>query len=128
MHELLSEVELGGIKRGCTFLHRSTRVSLQIGLAVGDIEAVQKDAQLKRLAMQVQLHTDIEKKLPQRVLEWVDRQNWKEYIGGPKGRLAQVCVCACVYVCMCVYVCVRVCACMRVCVRACVCVCVRVCV
>ena len=30
-------------------------ISLQIGLAVGDIEAVQKDARLKRLAMQVQI-------------------------------------------------------------------------
>jgi hypothetical protein len=31
-------------------------VSLQIGLAVGDIESVQQNARLKRLAMQVKVH------------------------------------------------------------------------
>jgi len=48
-------------------------INLLIGLAVGDIEAVQKDARLKRIAMQVQLHTDLELKLPKRFLQFVDR-------------------------------------------------------
>ena len=63
---------------------------LQIGLAVGDIEAVQKNARLKRLAMQVQLHTEIERKLPQRILEWVDKKEWKEYVGGRIGAISKV--------------------------------------
>ncbi len=39
-------------------------MNLLIGLAVGDIETVRNDAQLKRLTMQVDLHTDLERKLP----------------------------------------------------------------
>ena len=37
------------------FLYFLSSKSLQIGLAVGDIEAVQRNARLKRLAMQVLL-------------------------------------------------------------------------
>ena len=68
----------------------SPHIGLQIGLAVGDIEAVQKNARLKRLAMQVQLHTEIERKLPQRILEWVDKKEWKEYVGGRRGAISKV--------------------------------------
>ena len=68
----------------------SLHIFLQIGLAVGDIEAVQKNARLKRLAMQVQLHTEIERKLPQRILEWVDKKEWKEYVGGRRGAISKV--------------------------------------
>ncbi|CAC5415131.1 TRPA1 [Mytilus coruscus] len=50
-------------------------MNLLIGLAVGDIEAVQKDATLKRLAMQVELHTDFERRLPKKLLEQVDKVN-----------------------------------------------------
>ncbi|XP_041358307.1 transient receptor potential cation channel subfamily A member 1-like isoform X2 [Gigantopelta aegis] len=39
-------------------------VNLLTGLAVGDIVAVQRDARLKRLAMQVELHMDLERKMP----------------------------------------------------------------
>ena len=63
----------------------------QIGLAVGDIEAVQKDARLKRLAMQVELHTDLEKKLPTRLLEWVDKNEYKVYPNGSQYLFTKVC-------------------------------------
>ncbi|CAG5121392.1 unnamed protein product [Candidula unifasciata] len=39
-------------------------MNLLIGLAVGDIESVQRDARLKRLAMQVELHMNMERKMP----------------------------------------------------------------
>lgn len=45
----------------------------QIGLAVGDIETVRRNAQLKRLTMQVRLHTDLERKLPKKILAEVDK-------------------------------------------------------
>ncbi|XP_045160098.2 transient receptor potential cation channel subfamily A member 1-like isoform X2 [Mercenaria mercenaria] len=54
-------------------------MNLLIGLAVGDIESVQKNATLKRLAMQVELHTDLERKLPFRILEMVDKSEYTYY-------------------------------------------------
>lgn len=48
-------------------------MNLLIGLAVGDIETVRRNAQLKRLTMQVELHTDLERKLPRRILTIVDK-------------------------------------------------------
>ncbi|XP_041484073.1 transient receptor potential cation channel subfamily A member 1-like isoform X1 [Lytechinus variegatus] len=48
-------------------------MNLLIGLAVGDIAAVQRDAQLKRLAMQVEQYTDVENRLPLRFIERVDK-------------------------------------------------------
>ncbi|XP_058131631.1 transient receptor potential cation channel subfamily A member 1 [Dasypus novemcinctus] len=49
-------------------------MNLLIGLAVGDIAEVQKHAVLKRIAMQVELHTSLEKKLPLCFLRKVDQQ------------------------------------------------------
>ena len=54
-------------------------MNLLIGLAVGDIESVRRNAQLKRLAMQVVLHTELERKLPQMWLEKVDKMELIEY-------------------------------------------------
>ncbi|KAG5888861.1 hypothetical protein JTB14_031419 [Gonioctena quinquepunctata] len=54
-------------------------MNLLIGLAVGDIESVRRNAQLKRLAMQVVLHTELERKLPQCLLERVDKSEMIEY-------------------------------------------------
>ncbi|KAG8311698.1 Transient receptor putative cation channel sub A member 1 [Homalodisca vitripennis] len=54
-------------------------MNLLIGLAVGDIESVRRNAQLKRLAMQVVLHTELERKLPQVLLEKVDKMELIEY-------------------------------------------------
>ncbi|XP_064605921.1 transient receptor potential cation channel subfamily A member 1-like [Liolophura sinensis] len=54
-------------------------MNLLIGLAVGDIEAVQRDARLKRLAMQVEHHTDLESKLPKRILKMVNKDEYKVY-------------------------------------------------
>ncbi|KAK3089349.1 hypothetical protein FSP39_002938 [Pinctada imbricata] len=54
-------------------------INLLIGLAVGDIESVQKGATLKRLAMQVELHTDLERRLPHKLLEMVDKMKIRVY-------------------------------------------------
>ncbi|XP_037299699.1 transient receptor potential cation channel subfamily A member 1 isoform X2 [Manduca sexta] len=54
-------------------------MNLLIGLAVGDIESVRRNAQLKRLAMQVVLHTELERKLPAFILEKVDKNELIEY-------------------------------------------------
>lgn len=54
-------------------------MNLLIGLAVGDIESVRRNAQLKRLAMQVVLHTELERKLPQMLLEKIDKTELIEY-------------------------------------------------
>ncbi|KAF4531899.1 hypothetical protein B566_EDAN000928 [Ephemera danica] len=54
-------------------------MNLLIGLAVGDIESVRRNAQLKRLAMQVVLHTELERKLPRMLLERVDKIEMIEY-------------------------------------------------
>ncbi|XP_041670611.1 transient receptor potential cation channel subfamily A member 1b [Cheilinus undulatus] len=48
-------------------------VNLMIGLAVGDIAEVQRNAALKRIAMQVDLHTALENKLPYWFLKQVDK-------------------------------------------------------
>ncbi|XP_042879492.1 transient receptor potential cation channel subfamily A member 1-like [Penaeus japonicus] len=48
-------------------------VNLLIGLAVGDIEAVKKNAQLKRIAMQVYLHTELENMLPKCLISRVNK-------------------------------------------------------
>ncbi|KAL1130420.1 hypothetical protein AAG570_011668, partial [Ranatra chinensis] len=62
-------------------------MNLLIGLAVGDIESVRRNAQLKRLAMQVILHTELERKLPQVLLEKVDKMELLEYPNEKKGKL-----------------------------------------
>ncbi|XP_063076013.1 transient receptor potential cation channel subfamily A member 1a [Engraulis encrasicolus] len=48
-------------------------VNLLIGLAVGDIAEVQKNATLKQIAMQIELHTNLEKKLPYWFIKRVDK-------------------------------------------------------
>ncbi|XP_012518560.1 PREDICTED: transient receptor potential cation channel subfamily A member 1 [Propithecus coquereli] len=64
-------------------------VNLLIGLAVGDIAEVQKHASLKRIAMQVELHTGLEKKLPLWFLRKVDQKSTIVYPNKPRstGRL-----------------------------------------
>lgn len=62
-------------------------MNLLIGLAVGDIESVRRNAQLKRLAMQVVLHTELERKLPAVWLEKVDKLELKEYPNDTKCKL-----------------------------------------
>ncbi|XP_062510650.1 transient receptor potential cation channel subfamily A member 1-like [Corticium candelabrum] len=54
-------------------------MNLLIGLAVGDIEGVRQNAQLKRLAMQVSLHMEAESKLPNVIKNRVCKQEMKEY-------------------------------------------------
>lgn len=62
-------------------------MNLLIGLAVGDIESVRRNAQLKRLAMQVVLHTELERKLPQMWLEKADKNELIEYPNSQKCKL-----------------------------------------
>ncbi|XP_049998080.1 transient receptor potential cation channel subfamily A member 1 [Alexandromys fortis] len=63
-------------------------MNLLIGLAVGDIAEVQKHAALKRIAMQVELHTNLEKKLPLWFLRKVDQQYTVVYPNRPRhGRM-----------------------------------------
>ncbi|XP_071478085.1 transient receptor potential cation channel subfamily A member 1-like [Diadema antillarum] len=54
-------------------------MNLLIGLAVGDIASMQHNAHLKRLAMQVELHTDLEQKLPSRILKAGERDKYTVY-------------------------------------------------
>ncbi|XP_041484438.1 transient receptor potential cation channel subfamily A member 1-like isoform X2 [Lytechinus variegatus] len=54
-------------------------MNLLIGLAVGDIASMQHNAHLKRLAMQVELHTDLEQKLPARILKAGERDQYTVY-------------------------------------------------
>ncbi|XP_037942116.1 transient receptor potential cation channel subfamily A member 1-like [Teleopsis dalmanni] len=62
-------------------------MNLLIGLAVGDIESVRRNAQLKRLAMQVVLHTELERKLPQVWLQKIDKMELIEYPNDTKCKL-----------------------------------------
>ncbi|EDW93102.2 transient receptor potential cation channel subfamily A member 1 isoform X4 [Drosophila yakuba] len=62
-------------------------MNLLIGLAVGDIESVRRNAQLKRLAMQVVLHTELERKLPHVWLQRVDKMELIEYPNETKCKL-----------------------------------------
>lgn len=62
-------------------------MNLLIGLAVGDIESVRRNAQLKRLAMQVVLHTELERKLPQIWLEKINKNELIEYPNEAKCKL-----------------------------------------
>ncbi|CAG0881689.1 unnamed protein product [Darwinula stevensoni] len=54
-------------------------MNLLIGLAVGDIESVRRNAQLKRIAMQVELHSELERKLPRCFIAKVDKSHVVEY-------------------------------------------------
>ncbi|XP_046389520.1 transient receptor potential cation channel subfamily A member 1-like isoform X3 [Ischnura elegans] len=62
-------------------------MNLLIGLAVGDIESVRRNAQLKRLAMQVVQHTRLERKLPKIFLEKVIKTEVIEYPNAARGKL-----------------------------------------
>ncbi|XP_069176074.1 transient receptor potential cation channel subfamily A member 1 [Procambarus clarkii] len=62
-------------------------MNLLIGLAVGDIESVKKNAQLKRIAMQVELHTELENKLPEVLIQRVNKSEllvYPNYCGGTR--------------------------------------------
>ncbi|XP_063779984.1 transient receptor potential cation channel subfamily A member 1 isoform X2 [Pseudophryne corroboree] len=59
-------------------------MNLLIGLAVGDIAEVQRNAALKRIAMQVSLHTNLEKKLPYWFLKRVDQVSSIVYPNRPR--------------------------------------------
>ncbi|KAK6492048.1 transient receptor potential cation channel subfamily A member 1-like [Huso huso] len=48
-------------------------INLLIGLAVGDIAEIQRNACLKRIAMQIDLHTSLEEKLPYWFMKRVDQ-------------------------------------------------------
>ncbi|KAM6976850.1 transient receptor potential cation channel subfamily A member 1-like [Aplochiton taeniatus] len=54
-------------------------MNLMIGLAVGDIAEVQRNAALKRIAMQIELHTNLEEKLPYWFMKRVDQPSITVY-------------------------------------------------
>ncbi|ROL44610.1 Transient receptor potential cation channel subfamily A member 1 [Anabarilius grahami] len=54
-------------------------MNLLIGLAVGDIAEVQTNACLKRIAMQIELHTHLEERLPYWFMKRVDQVSIKEF-------------------------------------------------
>ncbi|KAF3835887.1 hypothetical protein F7725_028445 [Dissostichus mawsoni] len=54
-------------------------VNLMIGLAVGDIAEVQRNAALKRIGMQIELHTCLEDKLPYWFMKRVDKPSITVY-------------------------------------------------
>uniref|UniRef100_A0AAX7VMA9 Ion transport domain-containing protein n=1 Tax=Astatotilapia calliptera TaxID=8154 RepID=A0AAX7VMA9_ASTCA len=62
-------------------------VNLMIGLAVGDIAEVQRNAALKRIAMQIDLHTALEDKLPYWFMKRVDKNSITIY---PNHRCSRV--------------------------------------
>ncbi|TKS87785.1 Transient receptor potential cation channel subfamily A member 1 [Collichthys lucidus] len=62
-------------------------VNLLIGLAVGDIAEVQRNASLKRIAMQVELHTSLEDRLPYWFMKRVDKSSVTVY---PNRKCSQV--------------------------------------
>uniref|UniRef100_A0A7N8Y440 Transient receptor potential cation channel, subfamily A, member 1b n=1 Tax=Mastacembelus armatus TaxID=205130 RepID=A0A7N8Y440_9TELE len=63
-------------------------VNLMIGLAVGDIAEVQRNAALKRIAMQIDLHTALEDKLPYWFMKRVDKPSITIY---PNRKCSRVC-------------------------------------
>uniref|UniRef100_A0AAQ5ZJN4 Ion transport domain-containing protein n=1 Tax=Amphiprion ocellaris TaxID=80972 RepID=A0AAQ5ZJN4_AMPOC len=63
-------------------------VNLMIGLAVGDIAEVQRNAALKRIAMQIDLHTALEDKLPYWFMKRVDKPSVIVY---PNRKCSRVC-------------------------------------
>nr|XP_039270319.1 transient receptor potential cation channel subfamily A member 1-like isoform X1 [Styela clava] len=65
-------------------------MNLLIGLAVGDIAAVQSNAELQRLAMQVQLHTEIEGRLSTKILRIVDKDEQIIYPNRRCGLIGQI--------------------------------------
>ena len=54
-------------------------MNLLVGLAVGDIESVQKNARLKRLAMQVEYFTTLEGKLPKSIKTRITLNEYSHY-------------------------------------------------
>ncbi|KAA0719270.1 Transient receptor potential cation channel subfamily A member 1 [Triplophysa tibetana] len=54
-------------------------MNLLIGLAVGDIAEIQTNACLKRIAMQIELHTNLEERLPYWFMKRVDQIAVKEF-------------------------------------------------
>ncbi|KAF4095954.1 transient receptor potential cation channel subfamily A member 1b [Onychostoma macrolepis] len=67
-------------------------MNLMIGLAVGDIAEVQRNAELKRIAMQIDLHTALEEKLPYWFLKRVDKPSITIYPNKCKKVLMQALV------------------------------------
>jgi hypothetical protein len=65
------------VNLGCPFLEseiKNLKFILYLGLAVDDIQAVQDNAILKRLAMQVELVLDVERMLPTFILRRLSAQ------------------------------------------------------
>ncbi|CAF1093211.1 unnamed protein product [Rotaria sordida] len=55
-------------------------MNLLVGLAIGDLMQIQQNARLKRLATQVQLHTNLEKKLPSKLIQRWTKNEYVVYL------------------------------------------------
>ncbi|XP_076027422.1 transient receptor potential cation channel subfamily A member 1b [Genypterus blacodes] len=68
-------------------------MNLMIGLAVGDIAEVQRNAALKRMAMQIDLHSALEDKLPYWFMKRVDKPSVIVYPNRkcPRSAILQMC-------------------------------------
>uniref|UniRef100_A0A674AGC0 Transient receptor potential cation channel, subfamily A, member 1b n=1 Tax=Salmo trutta TaxID=8032 RepID=A0A674AGC0_SALTR len=64
-------------------------MNMMIGLAVGDIAEVKRTAALKRIAMQIELHTNLEEKMPYWLLKRVDQSFFTIY---PNRKRYPVCI------------------------------------
>lgn len=54
-------------------------MNLLIGLAVGDIETVRRNASMKRLGMQIEHHSNLERRIPKQILKIVKKSEVYEY-------------------------------------------------
>lgn len=75
----------------CFLLPDCTRL-FQMGLAIGDMEAIRENAISLRLEMQVYLHESLERLFPQRFLQRLQKQSetYRIYKGAPVGFLTKV--------------------------------------
>ncbi|CAF1483084.1 unnamed protein product [Adineta steineri] len=55
-------------------------MNLLIGLAIGDLMQIQQNARLKRLAMQVQYHTNLERKIPSKLIKRWTKDEFKIHV------------------------------------------------
>ncbi|XP_074641347.1 transient receptor potential cation channel subfamily A member 1-like [Tubulanus polymorphus] len=58
-------------------------MNMLIGLAVGDIDSIQRNARIKRIALQADFHSELERKLPRK---WLEKSDQVTYQVGPNGR------------------------------------------
>jgi len=61
------------------FLMSILLTNMLIGLAVGDIDKIQKDAEIKRMAMEIANYYDLERKMPKPIFDRVFETEFSVY-------------------------------------------------